>query len=108
MIWLYIYLSISVTGFLLYNFTCIHAANEFRRIHPGINIPKRAFIENVGDEFRALLISFLPIYNIAWFLVFMFCNEEIVDKTIDKAYSKYVLVKEKEDNYDLFNNNSSY
>ena len=97
MIWLYIYLGISVAAFLMVLFANVDATEKFKRRHPNAKIPKCSFIVNLGSWFRSILICLIPVFNILWLGLFLFCYSEIVDKAVDNEYLKYLTEKEKED-----------
>jgi len=97
MIWLYIYLGISVITLLLLYLTTIEAAYEFKRRYPNIKVPKHAFIEKVASVFRITLTCFFPIINIAMLWRYLFDKEAVMEKAIASVYLKHSREKEKED-----------
>ena len=97
MILLYIHLVIGVLSFLLMWFTTLDASHQFRKRYPNLKEPKRPLIDCIGTWFKVLIFCFFPLINIAWFLIFLFNGEEIVEKAINKTYAKCVEEKLKED-----------
>ena len=97
MIWLYIYLGISVITLLLFCSTTVEAVYEFKRRYPDVKSPKHAFIEKIAVAFQIILTCFFPIINIAIFWTCLFDRETIIEKTIFNTYLKLSREKEKED-----------
>ena len=86
MIWLYIYLGISALTFVLFWFTVIEAAHEFKRRYPNITTPKKSVTEWVGTIFKTTLLCLIPIYNVLYCLALLFKSEDIKEKAILKTY----------------------
>lgn len=93
MIWLYIYLGISALTLILFWFTVIEAAHEFKRRYPNITVPKKSVMEWVGTIFKATLLCLMPIYNILYCLALLFKGKDIKEKAVLKTYVNALMKK---------------
>ena len=85
---LYIHLGISVITFILYLFEVVKIKHEFKRRYPDLKAQKSHFIDKIGIVFKSILIHLIPIYNILLFFMYLFCEEKLEKRTIEKMYSK--------------------
>ena len=91
MIWLYIHLGIGALTLILFWFTVIEAAHEFKRRYPNITFPKNSVMEWVGTIFKTTLLCLIPIYNIIYGLALLFKSEDIKEKAILKTYANALM-----------------
>jgi hypothetical protein len=92
---LYIYLGMSVLTYILYIFSVLKISHEFKRRYPNLKAPRKHLIDTIGTVFKITLIHFIPIFNIGLFFVYLFCDEKLEERTIEKLYLK--LSKEADD-----------
>jgi hypothetical protein len=85
---LYIYLGISVLTFILFTLTVVKISKEFKRRYPNIKAPKSPLVDHLLTYLKVLLLCFLPIANVAFFLLYLFCSEKTEERIIEKVYSK--------------------
>jgi hypothetical protein len=85
---LYIYLGISVLTNILYALSTLKISHEFRRRYPNIKAPKSHLTDKIFVIFKGVLIHFIPIFNIWLLFVYLFCDEKLVERTIEKMYLK--------------------
>ena len=88
MIWLYVYLGISVLTFILFLFCSLESSREFKRRYPDIKGSQLSLIERIGGYIRFILIAFIPVVNIFYFWVLLFKSETIKEKTVEAVYLK--------------------
>ena len=72
MIFLYIYLGISILCMFLTLLACINITNKFKAKYPDLKAPKLSTSENAMTWMRNTIASFTPIFNLVllWILVF--------------------------------------
>lgn len=85
---LYIYLGISVLTNIFYLLTVLKTSHEFKRRYPNLKAPKSPLIDKIFIVFKGVLIHFIPIFNILLFFVYLFCDEKLEERTIEKMYLK--------------------
>jgi hypothetical protein len=85
---LYIYLGVSITSLILFKLTSLAMSRIFKARYPDLKPPKTSFIEKLGTIFKALLIHFMPILNVLLLFIYLFDEEKIVERSIEKMYSK--------------------
>ena len=86
MILLYIYLIISAFCWLITMLTAIEIANKFRKKHPELKVTKKSWAGCILTNIKLLIVSFIPLLNIALCCVYLFSYETIESKTMEKLY----------------------
>lgn len=83
---LYIHFGIGIITLILFELIALEAKKEFKTKYPHLKIPRSSVISTVSAIFRLCLICVIPILNIVELFVFLFRGEEIIHRSIDKAY----------------------
>lgn len=98
MIFLYIYLGISVLTLLCSVLISFVAAYEFRRRFPDIKVPKSSWADSCLTIIRLVGVCVIPIINL-YLLYMVFVNtDQTIEDGILKLYKKYS--NEGEQNYE--------
>lgn len=85
---LYIYLGISILATIMYIFSGLKAAHEFKRRYPNLERPKTPLVDKIFIMFKGILIHFIPLLNVLLIYAYLFRDEELEERVIEKMYSK--------------------
>lgn len=81
---------------VLHALTAIDLAHEFKQLYPDLKVPKSSWAGCILSVIKTIIISFIPLFNIALCWVYVFKSEELRVKAINKVYLKCIS-KEKTD-----------
>ena len=95
MLFLFIYLGISLLTLVLFWMCCIEGAHEFRKRYPHIKIPKSHWSSKINVVIRVIIPSMIPIFNLLMLLYIVFKNEEVIEGSIYKLHNKYASEEDK-------------
>lgn len=81
-----IYLIISLLTFGFIYLCSYFVAKKFKVEHPTAKFRKVGFVEKVIALLRTAIISFCPIINVVFLLVFVLAWEQCIEATEDKVW----------------------
>ena len=95
MIFLNINVVIAIVFLVLHILASINLAYEFKQRYPDLKAPKSNWAGRILSVIKIIIISFIPLYNLALCCVYIFKYEELETKVINKVYLN--CIKEKQD-----------
>ena len=96
MIFLYIYIGIGLTTFVLCSLASVVIGNKFKRKYPGLKYSEKTATEIFLIFLRTLAASFVPIMHIAILWVLVFKYSKLEKKTFNELYIECMKNNEKE------------
>lgn len=86
MILLYVYLAISAICWLTTILTAIEISHRFKKKYPELNVPQKSWAGRILTNIKLLIVSFVPLFNLALCWVYLFEYETIESQTMEKLY----------------------
>ena len=96
MIFVYIYLGISLMCLLMYTLASVEIANKFKIKYGDVRFPKKTFAGTLFSWVKLAAACFVPIIHICLFWTIVFNYSEVEERSIKKLYREYLRLNAKE------------
>ena len=96
MIFVYIYLGISLMCLLMYTLASVEISNKFKIKYGDVRFPKKTFAGTLFSWIKLAAACFVPIIHICLFWTIVFNYSEVEERSIKKLYREYLRLNAKE------------
>lgn len=94
MILLYVYLIVSALCLIMYILASIEIAHKFKKKYPELKVSKKSWAGRILTNIKLIIVSFIPLLNLALCCVVLFSYDTIKTKTMEKLYVTCMEVNE--------------